>query len=460
MGDLVGENKMGRMAMPKLILNMALPMMFSMTLSALYNIIDSYFVSRMTGQGAYPLGEYGINALTLSFPIQMLMIALGIGTGVGINSLLSRTLGENKRTKASLVAGNAIFLGLLTYGLFLFIGLFLVGPYFKSQTDNPIIIAMGVDYLRICCVLSFGSILSTIYEKLLQATGRTLLSTLAQTAGALVNIVLDPIMIFGLYGCPRLGIKGAAYATVISQIIALILCLFFHIKYNRDVDPDPSYIRPQLDIIREIYQVGLPAIMMQGLMSVMTYGINIIFLRISPSAVTAYGIYFKIQQFVFFSIFGLNNAIIAITAYNYGRADRRRVLESIKYGLLYATIIMILGASFLQIFASRIIAIFHLSRETSQLAILAIRIVSLSYPLAGGNIIFQGVFQGLAQGGKSLLISLVRLVLLPLPLSLVLLRLDNPQFAIWFSFLGAEFFALLLALRIYKNTRRQLIDKI
>ena len=300
-------NKMGVMPVNKLMLNMGIPMILSMVLQAVYNIVDSAFVSNMAENG-----ELALNALTLAFPIQMLMVAIGIGTGVGTNALLARRLGEGNREKASLTSGNAIFLGAVIYIVFIIFGVFGTRPYIESQTSNEIIIEMGVDYLRICSVISPGIVFFSIFEKLLQATGRSILSTAAQIIGAVVNIILDPIMIYGLLGCPEMGVKGAAYATVIGQIASFIVAMVFHLKYNKEISNNIKYFKPSLKTIKEIYAIGLPAIIAQALTSVMTYGLNIIFVGISESVVTAYGLYYKIQQFVLFAAFGLRDAIFLL----------------------------------------------------------------------------------------------------------------------------------------------------
>ncbi|MDR0862869.1 MAG: MATE family efflux transporter, partial [Oscillospiraceae bacterium] len=278
------QNKMGTARVSTLMLKMGLPMILSMVLQAFYNVVDSYFVSQM------PHGEVGVTALTLAFPIQLLMIAIGVGTGVGINALLSRSLGAGERERASRIAGNAIFLGICTYVVFLFIGIFGVGAYLRSQTSDAAVLEMATEYLRICTIISFGAILSMIYEKLLQGVGRTTLSTIAQLAGAVTNIVLDPIMIFGWLGCPEMGIAGAAWATVIGQIVTFVMSAYLHHAKNRDLDTGIKYLKPQGKTIAEIYKIGIPAIIMQALMSIMTYGANIILGGISDAAVTAYGV--------------------------------------------------------------------------------------------------------------------------------------------------------------------------
>ena len=453
------QNRMGAAPVPKLLLAMGLPMIVSMMLQAFYNIVDSYFVSAMpdTAEIAH-MGDYAVGALTLAFPIQMLMVAIGVGTGVGINALLARSLGEGDRGKASRISGNAVFLGLCTYAVFLLFGLFGVKPYIASQTSDPIILEMGCSYLRICCVLSFGIMLYMIYEKLLQATGRTMQATIAQVAGALTNIVLDPIMIFGWLGCPAMGVAGAAYATVIGQIVSAALDLVFHTIYNkRDFDTHLRFLRPRKHIIWEIYTVGLPAILMQALMSFMTYGVNIIFSGVSTAAVTAYGMYYKIQQFVFFAAFGMNNAIIPLVGFNFGMQDKKRIDQGIRYGIGYTLVIMLTGMVGLQLFGRPLIEMFPLSDETRRLCVLAIRIITPGYLFAGANIAYQGIFQALGAGVHSLVLSLIRLIVVALPLAWVFTKLPHADTLIWTAFPAAEAAALAAALVLMRMVaKRQL----
>lgn len=448
-------NKMGIEPVGSLILKMGIPMILSMMLQAFYNIVDSYFVSSMEG-----VGDAAVNALTLTFPIQALMVALAIGTGVGVNSLLSKFLGMGDRKTASRIAGNAVFLSVCTYILFLIFGLFFVDAYISSQTSDPIIQEMGCSYLKICTVLSFGSVIYMIYEKLLQGTGKTVLSTIAQVSGAITNIILDPIMIFGMFGCPALGIAGAAYATVIGQVVSLVLGMIFHHTKNKEIETKAEYLVPDKEIITAIYRVGIPAIIMQALMSVMTYCINIIFVRVSGSVVTAYGIYFKIQQFVFFAAFGLNNAIIPIVAFNYGMRDRARISKAIRCGLLYNAIIMLAGAVLLQVFGKQIIGIFDVSTEVKELSIQAVRIVTLGYIFVGANVIFQGIFQALGEGIKSLVISAIRLIIMVLPLAYFFTTLPNAQNIIWAAFPIAEACGLVVSILFMSRVSKNKLSRI
>ena len=451
----VSMNKMGIIPIKKLMITMGMPMILSMILQALYNIVDSYFVSNIPG-----MGDYAVNALTLAFPIQMLMIAIGVGTGVGVNSLLSKSIGEGNREKASHISGNAIFIGICIYLVFLVFGLFGVNSYITSQTTNSIITEMGNSYLSICTIFSFGVVQFTIYEKLLQATGRTTLSTIAQITGAVSNMILDPILISGMFGLPAMGVNGAAYATIIGQILSCIMDMIFHYKFNKDIDSKLKYMKPQKHIIVEMYKVGIPAIVMQALMSVMTYGVNIIFGALSISLVTAYGVYYKIQQFVFFAAFGMNNAIIPIIGFNYGKRDEKRVNEAIKYGMIYTLIIMAIGMVILQLFAKQLIGIFALSEQTQILCIKAIRIVTLGYLFVGANVAYQGIFQALGCGVRSLIVSLIRLIVVTLPLAWVLTKLQNAQNIVWISFPIAEACAFIIAIIFMKQIRKKKIDNL
>lgn len=465
-------NKMGTDSVSRLLLSMGIPMIISMAIQALYNIVDSYFVSHMGDEffggnisgysvSAAKIGDYATNALQLAFPMQMLMVAIGVGTGVGVNALLSRSLGEGNRKKAGKIAGNSIFLGLCTFAVFFIFGLFGVPAYISTQTNDAVITDMVVEYLRICCIWSLGISLYMIYEKLLQSTGRTVLSTIAQISGTVVNMILDPILIFGWLGFPSMGISGAAYATVAGQFVSFILDAIFHYIFNkRDFDTDFSYIKPSAEIIKEIYKVGIPAILMQALMSFMSYGINIIFGLVSPEAVNAYGIYYKIQQFVFFAAFGMNNAIIPLVAFNYGKNDYKRVNDGIKYGVIYTVIIMTVGLGILQIAAEPVAGIFNVSDKTRELTVLSMHIVTVGYIFVGANIAYQGIFQALGKGIASLILSLLRLIVICLPTALLFTFSPNAEQAIWWSFPIAELGALIYAVLYMINLRKTCISKL
>jgi putative MATE family efflux protein len=459
MNEEVTMNKLGTMKVSKLMLTMGIPMILSMMLQAVYNIVDSAFVSNMPGNG-----EMALNALTLAFPVQMLMVAVGIGTGVGANALLSKSIGQGDNEKASKVAGNAMFLGMVIYVVFLLFGLFGTGIYASSQTSNPEIKAMVVAYLRICCTLSFGIVFFATFEKLLQATGNSLYSTIAQVAGAVVNIVLDPILIYGLLGLPALGVSGAAYATVIGQILSTLLALFFHLRKNKEISNGLTYMKPSGTIIKGIYSIGLPAIIAQALMSVMTYGMNIILVGVSESAVTAYGLYYKIQQFILFAAFGLRDAITPIVSFNHGMRSKRRVKDGIKYGMLYTILIMVIGLLVIEIFATPFSALFGLSGNTQTICISAMRIISCSFIFAGMNIAYQGIFQALDGGLESLIISVLRQFVFVLPVawgfSLLARRSSDLLWTVWTTFIIAEVLSCVVATLFMKKINRNIISKL
>lgn len=451
-------NKMGTLPVPRLMLSMGIPMILSMMLQAFYNIVDSAFVSNMAQDG-----EAALTALTLAFPVQMLLVALGVGTGVGANALLSRTLGEGNREKVNRVAGNAEFLSFIICIASIVFGIIGVRAYVQSQSNNTLVIDMAISYLRICCCIPFGMVFFSCFEKLLQATGKSLFSTIAQIAGAVTNIILDPILIYGLLGCPAFGVRGAAYATVIGQIVSCVVALAFHLAINKEITNGLRYIKPSKRLIQQIYTIGLPAIIAQALMSVMTYGLNLILGTVSENAVTAYGLYYKIQQFLLFAAFGLRDAITPIVSFNYGMRDKQRVNAGIKYGMLYTLIIMLVGTAALELFASPLSSIFGLSGETEQLCIYAIRIISLSLIFAGANVAFQGIFQALRSGMESLVISLCRQLIFVLPVAWLLARLglraEMPSL-VWWTFLFAEVVSAAIACVFMRRIRKTKIASI
>ncbi len=448
-------SKMGSMPVPKLMLATGIPMILSMVLQAVYNIVDSAFVSNMAENG-----EAALNALTLAFPMQMLMVAIGIGTGVGTNVLLSKRLGQGNKEGASRVAGNGIFLALVIYVVFLLFGLFGVRFYISTQTTNPLIFDMAVSYLRVCCTISVGIVFFALYEKMLQAAGHSMYSTIAQIAGAVTNIVLDPIMIYGWLGCPAFGVLGAAYATVIGQCVSFILALIFHLKVNTEISNRLRYLKPSGRIIREIYAIGLPAIIAQALMSVMTYGLNIILITISESMVTAYGLYYKIQQFILFAAFGLRDAITPIISFSHGMRNKARIREGIKYGMLYTLVIMLVGTVLVEVLAGPFSQVFGLSGETQALCISAMRIISISFVFAGANIAFQGVFQALDGGLESLILSLCRQLIFVLPVAWLFARLVSQSVAgswlVWTTFPIAEIVSVLIACLLMRRINKRI----
>lgn len=425
------KNKMKNEPVNKLMLQMGVPMILSMALQAVYNIVDSAFVGNMK-EGS----EAALNALTLVFPVQMLMVALAIGTGVGVNALLARTLGQRNREKAARVAGNGLFLATVIYIICVLFGLFGIKAYISSQTSDALVLSMSVDYLRICCLLSFGVVFFSIFEKLLQATGRSLYSTIGQVTGAVINMILDPILIYGF----NLGVQGAAYATVIGQILSALLLAVFHMRLNKEFDHGLTYTKPNKRIIKEIYSIGLPAIIAQALMSFMVYAMNLI-LKFDASAQTAYGLFYKVQQFVLFMAFGLRDAITPIIAFSYGMQNKKRVKDGIKYGLIYTIVLMVAGTLITELFPNFFATLFNAGQSRIYF-ISAVRIISISFVFAGVNIAFQGVYQALNGGMESLVVSLLRQAILILPLawgfSKLVIQYDMDVSLIWYAFVITE----------------------
>lgn len=457
--ELEKMNKMGTKPIPKVMLSMGIPMILSMVLQACYNIVDSMFVARIPDtEGISHMGEYAVNALTLAFPVQMLIVAFGIGTGVGVNALLAKCLGQKNTERVAMVAGNGVTLGIIIYVLFFIFCIFGIDFYLNTQTSDELIFSMAESYLIICTLLSLGIIMFSIFEKLLQSTGKSLYSTIAQIAGAVTNIILDPIMIFGYFGVPQMGIAGAAYATVIGQFVSMALAMVFHYVKNKEVKNGFKYLRPDISIIKEIYIIGLPAIIMQALMSFMTYGVNIIFGAVSVAAVTAYGIFYKIQQFIFFAGFGLRDTITPLISFNYGMNDKNRVNTGIKYGLIYTSVVMVIGILVLEIFADPLVKMFGLSEHTAQLCVTASRIIATGFLFAGGNIALQGVFQALGCGISSLVVSLLRLFVIVLPLAMWFSTFENAEFMIWFAFPVAELVAFVAALAFMIRANNKIIN--
>lgn len=440
------ENKMGIMPVNRLLLSMSLPMMISMLVQALYNVVDSIFVSRVN--------ENALTAVSLAFPLQNLMIAVAVGTGVGINALLSKSLGEKNYDKVNRTANNAVFLAGLSYLLMLLIGVFGVGIFYRSQTSDPQIIQYGIWYARICCCCSFGVFLQVTMERLLQSTGRTFYTMIIQGTGAIINIILDPILIFGLYGFPRLEAAGAAVATVAGQIIAAVLAVILNQKVNREVHLQMKGFRPDGRVIGQIYRVGVPSIIMQSIASVMTYGMNLILMAFTSTATAVFGVYFKLQSFIFMPVFGLNNGMIPIIAYNYGADNRERVVRTIRYSILYAVSIMAVGTLVFHLFPGDLLTMFKASDTMQQIGVPALRIISVSFIVAGYCIVCGSVFQALGNGVYSLMVSIARQLFVLLPVAYLLSRLGNVNY-VWWSFPIAEMASLVMStiflIRIYRK---------
>ena len=456
-------NKMGTTPVGKLMVMVGLPIVLSMMLQAVYNIVDSAFLSNMKEKG-----EQALTALGLAFPIQLLMVAVAIGTGVGANALLAKSLGQDNREKASKVAGNAIFLGIIIFIIFLVFGIAGVPLYVNSQSAggaiSETVLAMAIDYLRICCCISVGIIFFSIFEKILQATGRSLYSTIAQIIGAVVNIIFDPILIYGWLGFPELGVKGAAYATVAGQIVSAVLVLIFHLKLDKEIDKSIKYIKPSGAIIKEIYAIGLPAIISQALLTIMTYGLNVILGQIKEvgeNAVTVYGLYCKIQQFVIFAAVGVRDAITPIVSFNHGMRAKKRVKEGIRYGLMYTTVLMVLGLIVIEVLAEPLTGFFSLSYTTFELCVDCMRIVSLAFIFAGLNVALQGVFQALECGIESLVISIGRQVLFILPVAWIFVQfIDGAANVslVWWTFLIGEGITLVCGVLMYVRVLKKKVN--
>lgn len=459
MENINQKDKMRSMPVKKLILSMGIPMVLSMMLQAVYNIVDSAFVSNIQDTG-----ELALNALTLAFPLQLLIVAIGIGTGVGCNALLSKSLGQGNIEKASKVAGNGMFLALIIYIIFLIFGIFGTDLYISSQTKNPIISKMAIDYLKVCCIASFGIIFFSIFEKLLQGTGHSMYSTIAQIVGAVINVILDPIMIYGYFGCPKLEVKGAAYATVIGQIASFILALIFHFKVNTKISNGLKYIKPSAIIIKQIYAIGLPAIISQALLSIMTYTLNIILVSVDEAFVTAYGLYYKIQQFILFAGFGLRDAITPIISFSHGMEDKKRIDDGIKFGMVYTIAIMSFGLILVEILAIPFSNVFGLSGVTQQYCISAMRIVSISFIFAGMNITYQGIFQALNGGIQSLIVSVCRQFIFVIPIawifSLIAKHSLDLLWLIWTTFIIAETISVIIAHILMKRLYNKEVNDI
>jgi len=452
MQNVQQENKMGVMPIPKLLITMALPMIASMLVQALYNIVDSAFVARV--------GEEALTAVSMAFPIQNLMIAVGVGTGVGVNALLSRNLGEKNYESANLAARNGLFLAFVSFLVFAVLGVLGSRAFFEAQIDEPVVINYGVQYTTVVTLMSFGSFLVIMLERLLQSTGLTVYTMCSQMTGAIINVILDPILIFGLFGFPRLEVLGAAIATVAGQIIGMCMSIYFNIRKNKEINISMRGFRPHLPTIRQIYSVGVPSIIMQSISSVMVFGMNKICMSyLSAIAVNVFGIYFKLQSFIFMPVFGLNNGMVPIVAYNYGAKNKKRIVKTIKLSVLIAVGIMLVGLVGFQIFAPQLLGIFDASEETLRVGVPALRIISMSFSFAGYCIILGSVFQALGNGVYSLINSVIRQLLVILPVAYLLARFVKPE-ALWWSFPIAEIFSVavstIMFCKIYREKIRPL----
>ena len=443
------ENKMGVMPIPKLLITMSLPIVLSMLVQALYNIVDSIFVAQ--------INENALTAVSLAFPVQNLMIAISAGTGVGINALLSRNLGEKKYEEANLAARNGIFLAIVSSIIIALIGIFGSRPFFLMQTKDPQIVSYGTQYMTIITVVSIGIFMQITFERLLQATGRTIYTMITQGLGAIINIILDPILIFGLFGFPRMEVAGAALATVTGQVIAVFLSLYYNIKKNPEININMKGFRPNKRVISYIYQVGIPSIIMQSIGSVMVFGMNKILLLFSSTAAAVFGVYFKLQSFIFMPIFGLNNGMIPIIAYNYGSKQKKRILSTIKLSVSVAVFIMCIGLFLFQAFPAQLLNFFDASEHMLEIGVPALRIISLSFILAGYCIIIGSVFQALGNGMYSLVVSAARQLLVILPVAYLFAMIFGLHM-VWWAIPIAEIVSVLLSMLLFRRIKRLRLD--
>lgn len=442
---------MGYMPIFKLVVNMSLPMIISMLVQALYNVVDSMFVSRVS--------ENALTAVSLAFPAQNLMIGVATGTAVGVNALLSKSLGERNYKRANQIAENGIFLSFIGFLIFLIFGLFGTEVFFRTQTDIEDIISSGVDYLRVCSCFSFGIFGQIIFERLMQSTGRTFYTMITQGVGAIINIVLDPIFIFGYFGLPAMGAKGAAIATVIGQIIAFIIAVILNKKKNTDIDLKLKEFRPNLKIIGRIYSIGIPSIIMVAVGSIMTFSINKIVIAFTETAAAVFGVYFKLQSFVFMPLFGMNNGVIPIISFNYGARNKQRVMKTIGVAILFALFFMAIGLASMQILPKELLSIFNASDQMIKIGVPALKTISISYIFAGFSVVLISVFQAFGKGLFSMSISIARQLVVLVPCAYLLSKtgeLDN----VWWAFPIAEVMSVFVAGAFFIYLYKKVITKL
>ncbi|GEK90611.1 MATE family efflux transporter [Alkalibacterium kapii] len=443
------QNKMGIMPINKLLISMSLPMMISMIVQSLYNVVDSIFVAQ--------LSENALTAVTLAFPVQNLMIAIQVGTGVGMNALLSRRLGENRYEEANNAASNGVFISILHYLVILILGLTIVPFFFRSQTSNPEILAQGESYMRIIMIFSLGLFMQVIFEKLLQGTGKSIFSMWVQGSGAIINIVLDPLFIFGWFGFPALGVTGAAVATVIGQTLAATVGFLLNYFKNDEIKLQYRNFRPHLKTIKDIYIVGIPSSMMIAITSVTIFSMNKILLKFSPTAIAVFGVYFRLQSFAFMPIFGLNNGMIPIVAFNYGARSKERIKQAIRLGITYAMVFMMICLAIFQFFPVALLNLFNASPEMLEIGIPAMRIISISFLFAGFSIIVSTIFQAFGKGTFGLYVSIARQLVVLIPLA-YLFSLTGRVEAIWWSYPVSELVSALLCVYFLRVIYKKYIE--
>lgn len=443
----VRENKMGTLPVNRLLIEMSVPMMISMLVQACYNIVDSIFVAK--------IDEYALTAVSLVFPMQSLAIAVAAGTGVGVNALLSKRLGEKRFEEADQTANTAIVIAALEYLIFLVIGAFFSETFFAVQTDIPEIIAYGKSYMSICMMLSMGMFGQFCFERLLQATGKTVYSMITQMTGAVINLILDPVLIFGLIGFPKLGIAGAAIATVTGQIVAMFVALYLNLHVNKELHFSWKKLRLKKEVLKPVFIVGVPSILMQSIGSIMVFLMNKILMGFTSTATAVFGVYFKLQSFIFMPVFGLNNGLIPIVAYNYGAGHKDRIKKTMKIGVIYAVSIMLIGLIVAELIPGTLLRMFDASDKMLEIGIPALRIICSHFVIAGFSIVASGVFQGLGKSVYSLIVSVTRQLVVLIPVAF-LLSLTGILDLVWLSFPIAELVSLMITLICLRRVMRHL----
>ncbi len=451
MSETIKENKMGTMPINKLLITMALPMIISMIVQSLYNIVDSIFVAQ--------INEHALTSVSLAFPMQTFMISMGTGLGVGMNAVLSRCLGAKDNEGVKKAAMNGIFIAVIMFLIFVALGLFAAKPFMHSQTKEAEIANGGVTYLRIVCICSFGFFTQMTFEKLLQSTGKTLYTMITQSTGAIINIILDPIFIFGYAGVPKMGIAGAAIATVIGQCIAGVLAVIINLKKNHEIDFEFKGFKPHGKTIGNILSISIPSIIMASVGSVMVYGMNKILMGFTSTAAAVFGVYFKLQSFVFMPVFGLNNGMVPIVAYSYGARNSERLIKTVKLSMVYAVGMMIAGFIIMQLFPTPMLMMFKASEEMLAIGVPALRTISIHFLFAGVSIICLSVFQALGKSMLSMFVSLTRQIVFLLPAAYLLSLTGNVN-NVWFSFAIAEIASVSLSMIFFLNLNKKVIKNL
>lgn len=445
MSEQTAENKMGVKPEGRLLFGMSLPMMISMLVQALYNIVDSIFVAK--------IDQDALTAVSLAFPMQLLMVAIGAGTGVGVNALISRSLGEKRQDRANAVAANGIFVYILSYLAILVIALLFVRPFYAMQTNEEqrAIMEYGVKYLSIVMIFSFGIFAQFLFERMLQATGRTLFTMFSQGIGAIINLIFDPLLIFGIGPFPEMGISGAAIATVMGQIIAGCIALWGNIALNKDIHISLKGFKPEGEIIKSIYKIGVPSIIMQSIGSVMTTGMNLILMPLSDTAAAVFGVYFKLQSFFFMPVIGLNNGLIPIISYNYGARKKKRIINTLKYGYIIAFAFLLAGIAAFELIPDKLLMLFDASDDMIAIGCRALRIIGLHFLIAWFCIITGSMFQAMGNAVYSMYVSICRQLVVLLPAAFILATVGGVD-AIWWSFPLAELMSAAVTLVCMKKT--------